>query len=194
MSNQKRRSQSAKKPLTEKQLVIAQRSRSIKASLLRILSNDAAALYRTNSQENSNHWRVHRENQANLIIEGQTSVVQDEVSTQQRSLESGEEKIQTEVNPPKINNQRILNQQDEKQKELLVTVLISRLIAFCIGVFVHYVIHSYFLNQLFALSCIAIALSAVSVLIAIVFMPWNRKLLWNLCSLLGGLLFAVIAL
>jgi hypothetical protein len=156
------------------------------------LSNDAVALYRTNP--NDDHWKVHRGNQANPIIGDQISVVQNEVSTQPRSLESGEEKIQTEVNPPKINNPRILNQQDEKQEELLVTVLISRLIAFCMGVSVHYVTHSYFLNQLFALSCFAIALSAVSVLITIVFMPWNRKLLWNLCSLLGGLLFAVIAL
>ncbi|MCU0552888.1 MAG: GtrA family protein [Leptolyngbya sp. Prado105] len=192
MSHQKRRSQSAKKPLTEKQLVIAQRSRSIKTSLLRILSNDAVALYRMNP--NNNHWKVHRKNQAKSIIEDQISVAQNEESTQQRSLESNREEIQAEVNPPKINEQHILNQQDEKQKELLVTVLISRLIAFCIGILVHYVIHSYFFNQLFVLSCIAIAVSTVSVLITVVFMPWNRKLLWNLCSLLGGLLFAVIAL
>ena len=211
MSNQRRRSQSARKQLSEKQLVIAQRSRSVKASLLRVLSIDVAALYHINSQQekgdplevsiksNRTAQAARVVNQADSSIEDQAIVHEHEDNTnlyhslpsenvEKQSLHSG-------TNPVQSNNPQIMNRQvDESQREPMALLLISRLIAFFIGLLIHYSIHFYFSSQSVALSGLAIALSGVSVLVMVIMMPWNRKLLWNLCSLFGGLLFAVIVL
>ncbi|MCU0550562.1 MAG: hypothetical protein MUC48_14530 [Leptolyngbya sp. Prado105] len=194
MSNQKRRSHPPKKQVTEKQLLLNQRSRSIKASLLRVLSLDVAALYQINSQRQGNSselQEVNRDVRDASAVEPASSIVKNEHEKSHRS--SSLEKI--EERSPEFDQQPILNQHTDKlQEEATIMLLISRLFAFFIGLLVHHVIQSYFSYQSLTLLGIAIALSGVSVLATVILAPWNRRLLWNLCSLFAGLLFAVIVL
>lgn len=201
MSHQKRRARSPKKQLTEKQLLLVQRSRSIKASLLRVLSIDIAALYHTNHQPGDNNpselRQVNRDaqdastiNPANRVVEQQNTVNR-ETENRHRSLHSEPpEKLLLESEP----QQNASRGRDELQREPLIMLLIFRLFAFFIGLLVHHAVRSYFFNQSVLLLGIAIAMSSLSILVTVIFMPWNRKLLWNLFSLFGGLLFAVIML
>lgn len=194
MSNQKRRSHPPKKQVTEKQLLLNQRSRSIKASLLKVLSLDIAALYHTNSQRQENFSKLREANRdvwdASTVEPASSSIENEhEKSNCPLPLERIEERS------PESDQQQVLNQQkNDLQEEATTMLLVFRLLAFFIGLLVHYVIHSYFSAQSVALLGIAIALSGVSVLATVIFVPWNRKLLWNLCSLFAGLLFAVIVL
>lgn len=193
MSNQKRRSRAPKKQLTEKQILLDQRSRSIKASLLRVLSLDIAALYQINSQRQSDSsklWELNR-NVRDSSMEPTHSSVEDKHETSRHRLHP--ERI--EKQSPESDQQPILNQQtDGLQEQTTITLLIFRLLAFFIGLLVHHIIQSYLSTQSVTLLGIAIAISSISVLLTVIFMPWNRKLLWNLCSLFAGLLFAVIVL
>lgn len=206
MSDQRRRSQSAKKQLSEKQLVIAQRSRSIKASLLRILSIDVAALYHINSQrENGNPLeapvKANRAAQVTRIVNQTDSSIEDQAIVHEdytelyHSLPSEnveKQSLNSVTNPVQSSNLQFLNRQvDESQREPMALLLISRLIAFFIGLLIHHGIHFYFSSQSVALSglafsakrnCKATAFSGVSVLVTVIIMLWNRKLLWNLCS------------
>lgn len=193
MSNQKRRSRAPKKQLTEKQILLDQRSRSIKASLLRVLSLDIAALYQINSQRQSDSsklWELNR-NVRDPSMEPTHSSVEDKDETSHHGLYP--ERIEKQL--PESDQQPILNQQtDGLQEQTTITLLIFRLLAFFIGLLVHHIIQSYLSTQSVTLLGIAIAISSISVLLTVIFMPWNRKLLWNLCSLFAGLLFAVIVL
>lgn len=197
MPNPRKRSQSTRKQLTEKQLGIAQRSRSIKASLLRILSTDAAALYHMDSG-GRNISKLRGKEQVKQIIEDQAASNKqenrEEIICPPLPENAEKPSLPAQVNPSQPAEQRHSTPQVDRSQEELIMPLISRLIAFFMGLLIHYVIHSYFSNQSLALSSSAIAISAVSVLVTVILMPWNRKLLWNLCSLFMGLLFAIIAL
>ncbi|BAS59988.1 hypothetical protein NIES2135_66390 (plasmid) [Leptolyngbya boryana NIES-2135] len=194
MSNQKRHSRAPKKQLTEKQILLDQRSRSIKASLLRVLSLDIAALYQINSQRQGDSLKL-RELNCNVrdtsTVKPTSSSIEDKHETSHHRLP--QERI--EEQSPESDQQPTLNQQtDGLQEQATIMLLIFRLLAFFIGLLVHHVIQSYLSTQSVTLLGIAIAISSISVLLTVIFMPWNRKLLWNLCSLFAGLLFAVIVL
>ncbi|GAP99755.1 hypothetical protein [Leptolyngbya sp. NIES-2104] len=191
MSHQKRRSRSPKKQLTEKQLLLIQRSRSIKASLLRALSIDIAALYDIHprrEESNSLELRQGNRNAQDAPTGQSTSQV---IEEQNRSLPSEiteEQLLESDL------QQTLSRGSDELQREPMIMLLIFRLFAFFIGLLIHHAVRSYFSNQLVVLLGVAIAVSSMSILVTVVLMPWNRKLLWNLFSLFGGLLFAVILL
>lgn len=194
MSHQKRRSRSPKKQPTDKQLSLDQRSRSIKASLLRVLSLDVAALYQIDSQRQgtpSELRQVNRDVRDTSTPEPASPNAEEGYEKPCRSLPS--ERI--EERSSDSDQQQILRKQiGDPQQESTVMLLILRLLAFFIGLLVHHVIQSYFSTQSVALLGIAISISGISILATVILMPWNRKMLWNLCSLFGGLLFAVIVL
>ncbi|MGG6265595.1 hypothetical protein ACQ4M3_06265 [Leptolyngbya sp. AN03gr2] len=212
MPSQKRRTQSSKKQFIGKQMMMAQRSRSIKASLLKSLSIDLAALYYLNSQREDRN-RATREasttNPANLesqrfTIENQLEKSEEQCSQSPSKIEAAVPNNENKQLPPSAIPQ--LERQDKPQSAIpqlerqdkpqaaTVTLLIARCLAFLIGLLTHYVISWFFPQSLILLSGVAIAISGTSILAAVTLAPWNRKLLWNLCSLFGGLLFAVFVL
>lgn len=190
MSHQKRRSRSPKKQITEKQLLLVQRSRSIKASLLRALSIDIAALYDTYPRREESNPLELRQGNRNAQDDPTGHSISQVIEEQNRSLpsEMTEEQLESDL------QQTSSRGSDELQREPMIMLLIFRLFAFFIGLLIHHAVRSYFSNQSVILLGVTIAVSSISILTAVIFMPWNRKLLWNLCSLFGGLLFAVIVL
>lgn len=191
MSHQKRRSRLPKKQLTEKQLLLVQRSRSIKASLLRVLSIDIAALYDIHPRREDDNPSELRQVNRNAQNEPTVNSASQLVDEQDRSLPTE----MTEEQLLESNLQQTPSRgSDELQREPMIMLLIFRLFAFFIGLLIHHAVRSYFSSQSVVLLGSAIAVSSISILTTVIFMPWNRKLLWNLCSLFGGLLFAVIVL
>ena len=169
MSNQKRRTQSSRKQFTGKQLILAQRSRSIKASLLKSLSLlaprsafDLAALYYLNSQ------REDRNCQAREAPATKPANLESQPSAIDRQLEGGKEPYSQLLNerepaaPSSENKQlqpsavpQLEQQTDKPQTTVTVTLLIARCIAFLIGLLIHYVISLFFPHLLILLSGIA---------------------------------------
>lgn len=174
MSHQKRRSRSPKKQLTEKQLLLVQRSRSIKASLLRALSIDVAALYDINPRREDDNPSGLRQVNRNAQNEPTVTPASQLVDKQNRSLptEMPEEQL-LESGLQKISDPG----SDELQREPMIMLLIFRLFAFFMGLLIHYAVRSYFSNQSVILLGSAIAISSMSILVTVIFMPWNRKLL-----------------
>lgn len=191
MSSQRRNPRPTKKQLAEKQALMSQRSRSIKASLLKILSMDMARLYNQDPQTNSIDREARSIQKPNLTDKTLDAPDEQENFSDPKRLQESEQRLGTKARDlQEPHNSE--SSENSTQSTSAALVPLSQLVSFLTGLLIHYVI-SLFPHEL-VVSGIAIALIGMTILIIVVLAPWNRKLLWNLGSLFGGLLFAVLLL
>ncbi len=207
MPHPKRQPQTNRKRSTERQIVLARRSRSIKASLLKVLSLDLVTLYHADQAQD-----VDKPSSRNLSqpIPLSSSDFQDRripadfstsahptEPTQQQDSHADAANSRQSGNTSDSSNQaseRRLNVVSRSAEQNSLNPVLVRCFAFVLGGLIRYALNVYLQPFAILLSGIAIAVSGISVLMVVVFAPWKKKLLWNLGCLFGGLLVAVLVL
>jgi hypothetical protein len=195
MPHPKRQPQTNRKRSTERQLILARRSRSIKAYQADQAQNADKIMPRNLSQpiprspsdfqdrhipsnfSTSDHLiepTQQHDSHADLVDSRQSSNMSDSLS--------------------EASQERKLNVVSRSAEQNSLNPLLVRCFAFLLGGLIRYALNVYLQPFAILLSGIAIAISGISVLIVVVFAPWKKKLLWNLGYLFGGLLVAVLAL
>ncbi|MCY6493392.1 hypothetical protein [Leptolyngbya sp. GGD] len=202
MPHPKRQSSTHRKPTTERQIILARRSRSIKASLLKVLSLDLVTLYLADQAEDSDksparnpsHPMPRPDFHSPAELHETTRFISPNTATPVRPIEqpvtqSGEAELQQEQpsNAP-------YDSKGVSRPASPIAIVIIRCFAFLLGMLIRCILIFYLQPFAALLSGVAIALSGISVLIVVVFTPWKQKLLWNLGCLFGGLLLAVLML
>ncbi|KAM3091294.1 hypothetical protein ACKFKG_26280 [Phormidesmis sp. 146-35] len=205
MSYPKRQSSTNRKRTTERQMILARRSRSIKASLLKTLSLDLVTLYQADQAKDSAHTTARNPSHP---MPHQSSDLREptKLDPANRSIPPNleipdrlaEEPIarSDEIDLRQVQN---TNNHDDKAiprsaSEKSFAIVMVRCFAFLLGVLIRCALIFYLQPFAIVLSGVAIAIIGISVLLVVVFTPWKKKLLWNLGCLFGGLLLAVLML
>lgn len=204
MPHPKRQSSTNRKPTTERQIILARRSRSIKASLLKVLSLDLVTLYQADQAKDADktparnfshpmprypsnfHNPVEQHEMPHFIPSNSATPVR---STEQPITPSGEADLRQEQH-----SNASYDSKGVSRPASPIAIVIIRCFAFLLGVLIRCVLVFYFQPFAALLSGVAVAIGGVAVLIVVVFAPWKQKLLWNLGCLFGGLLIAVLML
>ncbi len=187
MPHQKRQSSTPRKRSTERQLVLARRSRSIKASLLQVLSLDLVALYQAERSQDTPDTVARNGSQATPRYSN--SDFSDQHPT--TSSHSDTTKIVEPLQESRDRN--LVTPQNISQPSVALTIA-ARGLAFTLGILIRYALILYLQRFAILLSGVMVAISGISLLMVVVFAPWKKKLLWNLSCLFGGLLVAVLFL
>ncbi len=208
MPHPKRQPQTNRKRSTERQLVLSRRSRSIKASLLKVLSLDLVTLYQADHARDADKIMLRNSPQPipRSPLDLQDRRISSNFSTSDHLIEPTQ---QQDSHVDLVNSRQSSNTSDslseafQEQKLNVVprstdqnslNPLLVRCFVFLLGGLIRYALNVYLQPFAILLSGIAIAISGISVLIVVVFAPWRKKLLWNLGCLFGGLLVAVLVL
>lgn len=208
MPHPKRQPQTNRKRSTERQLVLSRRSRSIKASLLKVLSLDLVTLYQADQTQDVDQPLSRSSSQPILRspLDIQDRRIPSNFSTSAHLIEptQPQDSHADMVNSRQSSNmsdslseapqERKLNVVSRNAEQNSLNPLLVRCFAFLLGGLIRYALNVYLQPFAILLSGIAIAISGISVLIVVVFAPWRKKLLWNLSCLFGGLLVAVLVL
>lgn len=208
MPHPKRQAQTNRKRTTERQIVLARRSRSIKASLLKVLSLDLVTLYQADRAQNADKtmWRNLSQPTPRSSSHLQDRHIPSDFSTSDHPIKPTQQQVShadgtdshrirnTSDSLSDVSKNRELNLVSRSAEQNLLNTLLVRCFAFALGGLIHHALNLYFQPFAILLSGIAIAISGISVLMVVFFTPWKKKLLWNLGCLFGGLLLAVLAL
>lgn len=208
MPHPKRQPQTNRKRSTERQLVLARRSRSIKASLLKVLSLDLVTLYQADQAQEADKPISRNSSQPipRSFSDLQDRRIPSDFSTSAHPMKSTQQQDSHADVTNSRQNSSISDSLSEASQEQKMNVvyhsadqnslnpLLVRCFAFLLGGLIRYALNVYLQPFAILLSGIAIAISGISVLVVVIFAPWKKKLLWNLGCLLGGLLVAVLAL
>lgn len=199
MPDPKRQSLTNRKRMTDRQIVLARRSRSIKASLLKVLSLDLVTLYQAEPAKDSDNTIARNPSQP---MPGQASdfYSPSELHESHHAIPPTLESSIRSVNRSDLTESRqVQNMSNLDDSQAVsrsanhtssVTVL-ARCCALLVGFLIRCVLILYVQPFAVLLSGAAITLSGISVLMVVMFTPWKKKLLWNLGCLFGGLLIAV---
>ncbi|MBD1845706.1 hypothetical protein H6F89_20305 [Cyanobacteria bacterium FACHB-63] len=201
MPHPKRQSSTNRKPTTERQIILARRSRSIKASLLKVLSLDLVTLYQADQAKdsdktparNSSHPMPRPDFYSPAELHETSRFIVPNPATPVRPIEPPI----TQSGETDLRQEQRTNAADPKsvsRPASPIAMVIIRCFAFLLGVLIRCVLVFYLQPFAALLSGVAIALSGIGVLIVVVSTPWKQKLLWNLSCLFGGLLLAVLML
>ena len=185
MPHPKRQSLTPRKRSTERQLALARRSRSIKSSWLHVLSLDLVALYQADRSQDAPNPSVRNRSQATPW--DSNSDFSDRHSTTASHPDT------TEVADSVQETRNLVTPKNANQSSVVLTIS-ARCLAFVLGILIRYAVILYFQRLAILLSGVLIAISGISVLMVVVFVPWKKKLFWNLSCLFGGLLVAVLFL
>lgn len=208
MPHPKRQPQTNRKRSTERQLVLARRSRSIKASLLKVLSLDLVTLYQADHAQNADKTMPQSSSQPipRSPLDLQDHRIPSDFSTSAHLIEpkqqqdshadvaNSRQSSNTRDSFDQSSQERKLNVVSRNAEQNSLNPLLVRCLAFLLGGLIRYALNVYLQPFAILLSGIAIAISGISVLMVVVLAPWKKKLLWNLGCLFGGLLVAVLAL
>ncbi|MEP0915370.1 hypothetical protein NC981_00945 [Leptolyngbya sp. DQ-M1] len=205
MPHPKRQSSTNRKRSTGRQIVLARRSRSVKASLLKALSFDLVTLYQAAQAKGSDNATARNSYHP---MPGQSSNFREPVKIDpaNRSIPPNleipgrpAERLIARSNEIDLRQVQSTNNHDDKAvprsaSEKSFAIVMVRCFAFLLGVLIRCVLIFYLQPFAMLLSGVAIAVSSMSLLMAVVFTPWKKKLLWNLACVFGGLLVAVLIL
>lgn len=207
MPHPKRQPQTNRKRSTERQIVLARRSCSIKASLLKVLSLDLVTLYQADQAQDGDKPMSRNSSQPmprsfsdlqdrHIPSDFSTSAHPIEPTQQQDSRADVANSRQSNTNDSldEALEDRKLNVVSRSVEQNSLNPLLIRCFAFVLGGLIRYALNVYLQPFAILLSGIAIAVSGISVLMVVIFAPWKKKLLWNLGCLFGGLLVAVLVL
>ncbi|MBE9010912.1 hypothetical protein IQ250_11905 [Pseudanabaenaceae cyanobacterium LEGE 13415] len=208
MPHPKRQPQTYRKRSTERQLVLARRSRSIKASLLKVLSLDLVTLYQADQAQDVDKPMSRNSSQPiprsfsdlqDRRIPSDSSISAHPIEPTQRQgshadMANSRQSSNTSDSFDQSSQERKLNVVSRNAEQNSLNPLLVRGFAFLLGGLIRYALNVYLQPLALLLSGIALAISGISVLMVVVFAPWKKKLLWNLGCLFGGLLVAVLAL
>ncbi len=183
MPHPKRQSSTPRKRSTERQLALARRSRSIKASWLQVLSLDLVALYQADRAQAAPDTVARSRSQATYS----NSDFSDRHSTTASHPDT------TEVADPVQETRNLVTPKNANQPSVALTIA-TRSFSFLLGILIRYALILYLQQWAILLSGVVVAISGISVLMVVVFVPWKKKLFWNLSCLFGGLLVAVLFL
>jgi hypothetical protein len=203
MSHPKRQSSTNRKPTTERQIILARRSRSVKAALLKVLSLDLVTLYQADQAEDADRTpartvshpmpRPDFHNPAELHETNR--FISPNLATPVRPTEPLiTQSDETDLRQEQHTNAPYDSKSVSRPASLMIAIVIIRCFALLLGVLIRCILIFYVQSFAALLSGVAIAISGVGVLIVVVFTPWKKKLLWNLSCLFGGLLIAVLVL
>lgn len=205
MPHPKRQSSTNRKRTTERQIVLARRSRSIKASLLKALSLDLVALYQADQAKDSVNPTArnppHSMPRQSSDFHAPTELHQTTHSippnlgipirpTEQQVARSNE----MDLRQVQETNHHVDKVVPRSASEKAFATIMARCFAFLLGVLIRCVLIFYLQPFAILLSGVAIAVSGISLLIVVMFASWKKKLLWNLACVFGGLLVAVLIL
>ncbi len=185
MPHPKRQSLTPRKRSTERQLALARRSRSIKSSWLHVLSLDLVALYQADRSQDAPNPSVRNRSQATPW--NSNSDFSDRHPT------TASHPDPTEIADSGQETRNLVAPKNISQSNATLTIA-ARCLAFVLGILIRYALILYFQRWAILLLGILVAISGISVLMVVVFVPRKKKLLWNLSCLFGGLLVAVLFL
>lgn len=188
MPHPKRQPLTNRKHTIERQIVLARRSKSIKAPLLKVLSLDLVSLYQADQARNSerSHYSLNLHDptepcNANRFIS--RKLPPPDRPTQQSVTRSAEAELNQAQNTSVLDDSKVISRPTNQK---LFATVIARCFAFLLGVLIRYALISYV--QPFAVllsgvafsakrNCVATAVSVICVLVVVMFTPWEKKLL-----------------
>lgn len=201
MPYSKRQFSTNRRRSTERQIVLARRSRSIKASLLKVLSLDLVTLYQADQSKNSENMMPRNPTQPMprqpmdfqkplALHESDRSIPSNLGASVRPDVQLSEPELRQIQNTSDLGDKGV--PRPASQSSLVIVVV--RCFAFLLGVLIRSALIFYAQPFAILLSGVAIAAIGIGVLMVVVFTPWKKKLLWNLACLFGGLLIAVLIL
>lgn len=205
MPHPKRQSSSNRKRITERQIILARRSRSIKSSLLKALSLDLVTLYQAGqakdsvnpTAQNSSHSMPHQfsdcHNPPELYQTSHSTPSNFGIPLRpaKQQVAQFDEMDSRQVQETNHHADKVV---PRPANEKAFATIMVRCFVFLLGVLIRCFLIFYLQPFAILLSGFTIAISGISLLMVVVFTPWKKKLLWNLACLFGGLLVAVLVL
>lgn len=199
MPHPKRQSSTNRKQTTARQVVLARRSRSIKASLLKALSLDLVTLYQADQAKDSENTTARNPSQPiprqvsdfhplSELHQSNHAIPPNLEKSLRPVARSDETELRQVQNTSDLDDSQVVSRPASQTSS--VTVM-GCCFALLLGFLIRCALILYAQPFAVLLSGVAIAISGISVLIVVMFTPWKKRLLWNLGCLFGGLLIAV---